>query len=63
VELTYISAKVEGVFIKLSECGLDYILILIKYRVLCKFEPSTHDPTAEILFLMCLNREATITPF
>jgi hypothetical protein len=32
VELTYISAKVDEVFIKLFECGLDYILILIKYR-------------------------------
>jgi hypothetical protein len=33
VELTYISTKVDEVFIKLIRCGLDYILILIKYRV------------------------------
>jgi hypothetical protein len=30
VELTYISAKVDRVFIKLFYCGSDYILILIK---------------------------------
>jgi hypothetical protein len=33
VGLTYISAKVDEVFIKLFECGLDYILNLIKYSV------------------------------
>jgi hypothetical protein len=69
VELTYISAKVDGVFIKLFECGLDKILILIKYRFLCKIGqpsrqsgPSTRDLTVEILLLMWLNREAKIAP-
>jgi hypothetical protein len=64
VELTYIS---QWGFHKLFECGLNYILIFVKYRVLCKInqpfrqsEPSLHDSTVEILLLMWLNREARI---
>jgi hypothetical protein len=33
VKLTYISAKVDEIFIKLLECEMDYILFLMKYRV------------------------------